>query len=382
MRLLILGTGLMAGAHARAFRAMPDVDVVGCADLDLAAARGFAETHDIPAAYPGLDAALDAGGFDAVANTTPDAAHYPTTMACLAAGLHVFCEKPLATNHAHAAEMTAAAAKAGVVAGVNLTYRNVSALQKARQIVSEGRIGAVRHFEASYRQSWLTQPAWGDWRESHTWLWRLSTAHGSTGVLGDVGIHIFDFASYAIGSDIAQLAATLTTFDKAPGGRIGDYVLDANDSLTMTARMANGASGVIHASRYASGHLNDLALSIHGEAGAVRITNDGPLGTLELSVGKDHRAATWRKMRLGGVPENYERFVRGVADGTPMDPDFATATALQRVIDLAALSDLEGRRLSVPHDATAVSEKGHEDPLQSGAGPNISVPLARGGAAR
>jgi predicted dehydrogenase len=88
------------------------------------------------------DEALAWGEFDAVTNVTPDAAHYPTTMPLLAAGKHVLCEKPLATNAAHAEAMAeAAAVKAGVVNMVNLSYRNVPALQKAAQMVRDGAIG-------------------------------------------------------------------------------------------------------------------------------------------------------------------------------------------------------------------------------------------------
>jgi len=121
---------------------------------------------------------------------------------------------------------------------VNLSYRNVPALQKAAQMVRDGAIGTIRHFEASYLQSWLTQPAWGHWDREPQWLWRLSTKHGSKGVLGDVGIHILDFATFIAGMDATQVSCLLQTFDKAPGGQIGDYVLDANDSATMQAAAA------------------------------------------------------------------------------------------------------------------------------------------------
>ena len=53
---------------------------------------------------------------------------------------------------------------------------------------SAGEIGKVRHIEASYLQSWLVSKAWGDWSTESQWLWRLSTKHGSNGVLGDVGM--------------------------------------------------------------------------------------------------------------------------------------------------------------------------------------------------
>ena len=336
MRLMILGTGNMAGAHARHFSAIKGVSLVACVDLDEARVKKFAAEHQIARTYTSLADALNEGGFDAIANATPDAAHYPTTMECLKAAYHVFCEKPLATNHADAQAMTDAAIAAGVVNGVNLTYRNVAALQKARDIVARGEIGEVRHFEASYLQSWLTQPAWGDWRTEDTWLWRLSTSHGSNGVLGDVGVHIFDFATYAAGSDIAAITAQLTTFDKAPRNRIGEYTLDANDSMVLTAQLESGATGVIHASRFASGHLNDLSLKVFGTHGGLEVTNTGELGTLRMCSGKDLEAATWKDVSLTPVPTNYQRFADAVRGGNPMTPDFADATRLQAVIDAAS----------------------------------------------
>ena len=54
-------------------------------------------------------------------------------------------------------------------------------------MVQAGEIGEVRHVRASYLQSWLTGRHWGDWRTEERWLWRPSPAHGSKGVLGDIG---------------------------------------------------------------------------------------------------------------------------------------------------------------------------------------------------
>jgi len=268
--------------------------------------------------------------------------HYGTTMQALEAGLHVFCEKPLATNFDDAQKMTTAAQSRGVVNGVNLTYRNVSALQMARSMIEQGRIGHVRHVEASYLQSWLTQPAWGDWQTDETWLWRLSTQHGSTGVLGDVGIHILDFATFAAGLGITQITADLQTFDKAPGNQIADYVLDANDNMAMTCRFDNGATGVVHASRVASGPLNDLSLSVFGTNGGIRISNQGDLGACEICEGDDLPTASWKPVALDPVETNYKRFRDAVIDGGQMSPDFATATRLQAVIDGAFNSSQSG----------------------------------------
>src|SRR5262249_51245794 len=148
-------------------------------------------------------------------NVTPDPVHYPTTMKLLAAGKHVFCEKPLATSYPLAKQMADAAEKRGLINMVNLTYRSSPAVYKARELATSGALGTIRHFEAEYLQSWLVGKHWGDWREEQRFLWRLSTAHGSKGVVGDIGIHIIDFATFAAGSDIAAMAPMVKTFHKA-----------------------------------------------------------------------------------------------------------------------------------------------------------------------
>src|SRR5690606_9149516 len=132
--------------------------------------------------------------FDAVANVTPDAIHHPTSIAALKAGKHVFCEKPLATDAEKAFEMVEVAEASGLINMVNLTYRNVAELQKAREIVTSGQIGTVKHVEASYLQSWLVSKAWGDWRTESQWLWRRSRKPGPNGLLGALAVPPRDFA--------------------------------------------------------------------------------------------------------------------------------------------------------------------------------------------
>jgi predicted dehydrogenase len=341
MRLLLLGTGGMARLHVKGFRDVEGVEIVGAVDTDPNRLATFQETHGIPNGFPSLDAALAWGEFDAISNITPDSVHYPTTMAILKAGKPVFCEKPLATDYAKAAEMADTAEAAGLVNMVNLTYRNVAALQVAHRLVEEGQIGSVKHFEASYLQSWLVSDAWGDWRTSPTWLWRLSKGHGSNGVLGDIGIHILDFAAYVIGSEYSKVFCRLQTFPKADGNQIGEYVLDANDSFVMTAEMSDGVMGVIHASRWATGHFNDLRLRIYGDKGALEVTDLNHHPKLTVCLGEDVKSGTWREMAVDPVPTNYRRFAEAVQEGSNREPSFRHAANLQKILDLATVTDAD-----------------------------------------
>jgi len=338
VRVLILGTGGMARNHAGAFAAIDGVSVVAGIDTRAEQLAAFQAAHGIEHGFASVEAALAWGQFDAVTNVTPDAAHYATTLPFLAAGKHVLCEKPLATNAADAQAMVAAAAKAGVVNMVNLSYRNVAALQKAAAMVREGAIGQVRHFEASYLQSWLTQPAWGHWDREPQWLWRLSTAHGSKGVLGDVGIHILDFATFIAGQDAVEVSCRLATFDKAPGGKIGEYTLDANDSATMQVVLGNGALGTVAATRFASGHLNDLRLRIYGDKGGLEVGFENNVSSLRACLEPDLQTAVWHAVECPVLPTIYERFIAAIRGTGVADPDFARGAALQRLLDRAEQS--------------------------------------------
>lgn len=332
----------MAHDHAKAYAAMDDVEIVGGVDPNAANLDAFGQEFDIGHGFASVEEAIAWGAFDAVSNVTPDAIHCRTTLPLLHAGKHVLCEKPLATTYEDATKMAQAAKDAGVINMVNLTYRNVPALMQAAQIVQDGQIGEVRHFEASYLQSWLTQDTWGDWRSEDAWLWRLSTAHGSMGVLGDVGVHILDFASFAAGADPAEVSCRLKTFDKAPGGQIGTYKLDANDSMAMHLSLTNGAVGVIHASRFASGHINDLRLRLFGTLGGLDVRFERWKSALSVCIGDDLREGKWVDVAPTAVIPNFRRFIDAINADQPATPDFARGAALQRVLDQAVVSDAAG----------------------------------------
>ncbi|MEP6564629.1 MAG: Gfo/Idh/MocA family oxidoreductase [Mesorhizobium sp.] len=350
MRLLILGTGWMAQEHARQFGKIAGVELVGAVDVDEKRVGEFSDSFGIANRFTSLEDALKWGAFDAATNVTPDRIHHPTTMALIAAGKPVLCEKPLAENFEKASEMADAAKKAGIINMVNLTYRNVAALQKARAMVLAGDIGEIRHVEASYLQSWLVSKFWGDWRTDPKWLWRLSRSHGSNGVLGDVGIHILDFASYGAALDIDHVFCRLKAFDKAPGNRIGEYDLDANDSFTMALDFSNGAFGVVHASRWATGHMNELRLRIYGDKGGIEVVHNLEGSELKACMGENIETAKWQVLDAGTVATNYQRFVDAVQTGVQAEPSFRHAAELQKVLDLAVVSDAKRTELRANAD--------------------------------
>lgn len=341
MRLLVLGTGRMAAIHAKHFAAIDGVELVAGVDVDPNGLAMFCATHHIDHSFASIDAAIEWGRFDAVTNVTPDAIHHPTTMALIAAGKHVFCEKPLATDYPKAQEMTEAAERAGLINMVNLTYRNVAELHKARELIQAGVIGQVKHIEASYLQHWVALRDWSDPTIAGPWLWRLSKKHGSNGTLGDIGIHILDFTTYGADVAIASMNCRLQTFEKVPGDLMGEYELDANDSFIMSVQFTNGAIGTIHSSRWASGHSNDQRLRVYGDRGGLELSHGHWGSLLRVCAGADVASSTWREVAAVPVPTNYQRFAEAVRTGKQAEPSFRRAADLQKVLDLALVADLD-----------------------------------------
>jgi predicted dehydrogenase len=334
IRLGIIGTGGMANDHARRFWKMKGVKLVACCDIRGDRAKAFAEKYDIPRWHTDHVTMLDDGGLDAVSVVTVDAAHAPVSLAAVERGLAVLCEKPLATSLADARRMSDAAARKGVVTQVNFSYRNASGAQAAAAWVAAGGIGRVMHVEASYLQSWLSQDAWGDWRTKDAFTWRLSTRHGSSGALGDIGCHIYDLATLLAG-DISALACEMKTFEKGiAGNRIGPYALDANDSFVSTVELAGGGIGTVHATRWATGHHNSLRVRVFGDEGAVMVDLDRAVDRYWVVRGRTAiRKADWKEVRARATPSQQERFIAAIREGTSDVCDFARGARVQAYLD-------------------------------------------------
>lgn len=351
VRVAILGTGGMAHRHADLYRQIPGVELAAACDIDPQRAADFAARHGIPATnvFTDFGTLLRTCPVDAISNVTPDAFHAPLSIQALKAGKHILCEKPLGLDYAQTRRMVAAAKTAGTVAMVNFSYRDWPAIQAIAARVHAGELGELRHVEASYLQTWLSSPIWGEWSTTPGWLWRLSTRHGSKGVLGDVGVHIVDFATYPAGP-IKSVYARLKTFPKAPRDRIGDYVLDANDSAVLQVEFANGALGIIHTTRWATGHPNRLALKLHGTLGALSFDSDLGVDCYRACLGTDRATATWTDVKAAPTPNNHARFIAAIRAGSAAQdaqPDFARGSEIQRVLDACFTSDAAGRPVKI-----------------------------------
>ena len=196
--------------------------------------------------------------------STPGDSHAEIAIAAAQAGKAILCEKPLANSLADAERMLAAVEKAGVTHMICHNYRRAPAVMLARDLISRGELGAIRHYRGTYLQDWITDPKF-------PLVWRLDRTKAGSGALGDIAAHSIDLARVLVG-EIAEVAGHLETFIKErplPGDpdRTGRVTVD--DAATALVRFENGAIGTIEATRMAPGRKNYNRFEINGSKGSV-----------------------------------------------------------------------------------------------------------------
>ena len=232
---------------------------------------------------------------------------------------------------------------------VNFTHRVGWHWHEARRLVDAGAIGEVRYVRAKYVQAWLAADYWGNWMEEK-WLWRLQSAKGSTGVLGDIGCHIIDFVTGIVGP-AERLRCSLHTHPKiSPAGRrttkVKGVALDANDTASIELDLLNGAFASVQASRWATGRANEVQAEISGTEGAILVGHGGP-AYLQTCLGKDRHSNTWKEVKLRNSPSNYQRFITAIKKGVVEQPDITRGAEIQSYLDACFRADAEQRAVKV-----------------------------------
>ena len=348
IKLGIVGTGGVAHWHVQEFRKIPNVDIVAACDIDEKTLKSFSNLYDIKECFNSVDELLSKCDLDGVINATPDRYHKEVALQVIENGKHIFSEKPLAENYKDALIMANAVKDKGIINMVNFSYRNSSGFQSLSNLVRSAELGQVKHVEASYYQSWLTCGYWGNWKTDDKWLWRLSTEHGSNGVLGDLGPHLFDFATYPVGR-IKRINSLLKTF-KDKGDTINGYSLDANDTFLSMVEFENGATGTISSTRFATGYKNKLELKIFCDRGGVKIGFDDPINEgnhYEIMKNIESEEMSWEKVTSDSSPTNFERFISAIISGKNDQPDFNRGAEIQNIMDSCSESSLKGTWIDI-----------------------------------
>src|SRR5258708_1236017 len=138
----ILGTGSIAHTFAEGLRALPDAELVGIGSRTREAAASFAARFGVAHAYGSYRELAEAANVDVVYIATPNIRHKEDCLFCIDAGKAVLCEKPFAMNAADGQEIVDRGRGAGLFFMEAMWMRFIPLIQKAREIVRRGDIGA------------------------------------------------------------------------------------------------------------------------------------------------------------------------------------------------------------------------------------------------
>ncbi|MGG4145554.1 Gfo/Idh/MocA family oxidoreductase [Paenibacillus algorifonticola] len=283
VRVGMVGYKFMGKAHSNAYRALPMFFPKTPALPEMKAICGRnAEALEQARSQFGWESAetdwrklIERSDIDVIDINAPSDAHKEIALAAAAAGKHLFCEKPLALNVADAKEMLDAAEEAGIKHMVGFNYRFAPAVQLAKKLVSDGRLGEIYHFRAVFLQDWIIDPTF-------PLVWRLQKEVAGSGSHGDLGAHLIDLARFLVGEFDEVIGMSETFIKERPlpsemtglsakgdaSGARGKVTVD--DATLFMTRFENGALGSFEATRFAAGHRSTNAFEINGSKGSVK----------------------------------------------------------------------------------------------------------------
>ncbi len=203
---------------------------------------------------------------DFVSIVTPNSTHYPVAKVFLNAGFHVVCDKPMTTTVAEAEDLIKLAKQKGLIFGLTHNYTGYPMVKQAKQLVKDGKLGALRKVVVEYPQGWLSTPIDAQGAKQAAWRTDPSQA-GVSSCIGDLGSHAENLARYITGLEVEELCADMTTF--VPGRRLED---DGN----ILIHYKGGARGVLYASQISPGEENNLVIRVYGEKASLEWHQENP----------------------------------------------------------------------------------------------------------
>lgn len=289
----ILGTARINRRVIPAMRQSRRGQLVAIASRDRARAEAYAREWSIPRAATGYQTLLDDPGIDAVYIPLPNTDHVPWTLAAIAAGKHVLCEKPLALDAAGVERIAAAATAAKVVVEEGFMYRHEPLTGRVTSMIRDGAVGEVRAIVSGFTFALETEKNI-----------RLDPSLGG-GSLWDVGSYPVTYAQLIMGHE-----------PKMVFGTAHRYASGVDEEFMGLLRFDEGATANIYAGFRVAYRT---WLEILGSEGALTVPNPfrpGPLETLELE-----RKGTVEKIVVTGSAEIFvkeiENFEARVLDDAP-----------------------------------------------------------------
>lgn len=344
MRVGIIGLGFGAEVHLPAFTLLPDTIVTAICGRTVARTQAFAEAYAVPGVYTDYRELIASDDVDAVSIAVPTDLHHAVTLAALAAGKAVLCEKPLARTITEARELARTAEARGVTAMVDHEWRFLPARARMQELIAEGYLGTVSLVQVTFLHA---LPADGR---------RAAIDADTGGVLVNLGAHHIDALRWWFG-EIAEVVGTVADDAFAVSLR---FASGAMGSVTLSVSAAHGPGEEVRA--FGDGGM--LALAPDGTLwGATRAANDipAPIAIPARLLGSGIAEVDARPLPLPAHPllPPFLRLARLWVDAVPTgispSPNFADGLHTQEVLDAIARSHSQRKWITLAGPRPPVS---------------------------
>ncbi len=310
----LIGTGYMGKCHALAWNAVqpvfgdgprPLLVHLGEANAELAATRavelGFTKSSG------DWQAVVADPEVEVVSITTPNAFHAEMAIAALAAGKHVWCEKPMAPALSDAERMAEAARRGGTIAILGYNYIQNPIIRHISRLLDEGAIGAVNHIRVEMDEDFMA--------ESTAPFGIKSEKSSGYGALDDFGVHPLSLISSLFGRVEKVMAQLAKPYAERPLREGGTRAVESFDIANVLLSLANGASGVMALNRSAWGRKGRIALQIFGSKGAITFDQER-FNEFQLYLGSDRSTEQgFRTVLAAPQHKPYDRFIPAPGHG-------------------------------------------------------------------
>jgi len=312
----------MGLVHASMLKVLPNVELVALCEKSSLLRRFLKKAFRSVPVVSDLEE-LSKFGLDAVYVTTPIPYHFQVAQTIYKEKIaeNVFVEKTLAANFDEAEQLCRLSEKANGVNMVGYLRRFYVTFAKAKSLLSENAIGHVSSFKAyAFSSDSLGIP-------SSEGQGTRSVSYSQSGVLEDLGCYAIDLALWYFG-DLDMSASR-----KSPA-------MDSERKVHFELESRKGLAGTIESSWSVAGfRMPEVGFSIEGSEGSIQVSDD----KLELKT-KNGKLSKWYRHDLEdnvrfwlGLPEYFredESFVNSVLKKSKTEPDFASSSKVDRIIEL------------------------------------------------
>lgn len=365
MKIGIIGFGSMGRTHSWCVKNLHyfykdltfKAEYSGVCTTNKESAKKAADFLGIEKYFTNEDELINNSDIDIIDICTPNIYHYETLKKAIAAGKNVYCEKPLCINYEQAREVALMAKEKNITAQIVFNNRFLPAIMRAKEIISEGRLGRVLSFRCEYLHSSAADP-------DKTAGWKQDKNICGAGTLFDLGSHAVDLIYYLCGKIVSVKGKSQIAYPIRKGCDGSVWHTNADEAFYMICETEDGAVGTIEASKISVGANDDINLSVYGEKGALRFSlmepnwlhfydakaENGNFGGMR---GFTKIECCGRYEYPGGIFPSFKApigwlrghlhsmycFLKACSEKSPAYPSFDDAVEVQKVLQLALESD-------------------------------------------